>query len=88
MISYAKGACWVKVLNNYVGRDTLKLGMKKYFQKFSNKITVLNDLVNCLKEALQETQPNNQIDLIKWTDSWLKQQGPNTLQAEVVTMDN
>ena len=72
MISYRKGASWVKVLNNFIGRPALKLGMKKYFERFANKITVLNDLVTCLNEALQETNPNNQIDLIKWTDSWLK----------------
>lgn len=31
MISYAKGACWIKVMDNYLGREVLKQGMKSYF---------------------------------------------------------
>ena len=27
MISYAKGACWIKVMDNFVGRPVVKLGM-------------------------------------------------------------
>lgn len=54
MISYAKGACWIKVMDNFVGRDTLKSGMAKYFQKFAGKNTVLNDLVTCMNEAMRE----------------------------------
>ena len=54
MISYAKGACWVKVLDNFVGRDTLKLGMKKYFSRYGHKNTVLKDMVNSIDEAWKE----------------------------------
>lgn len=73
MISYAKGACWIKVMDNFVGRPVLKLGMKKYFERFSNSNTALNDLVTCMNEAMSEVnQGKSEIDLIKWTDSWLK----------------
>ena len=83
MISYCKGASWIKVMDNFVGRDTIKLGMKKYFDRYSHKNTVLTDLVNCLNEAMREVRgDDSQIDLIKWTDSWLKTQGPNTLLVE------
>ena len=54
MISYAKGACWIKVMDNFVGRPVLKLGMKKYFNKYYNSNTVLTDLVNCMNEAKTE----------------------------------
>ncbi len=74
MISYAKGACWIKVMDNYIGRDTLKRGMAIYFQRFAGKNTVLTDLVTCMNEAMREIQGDKAtIDLIKWTDSWLKQ---------------
>jgi len=54
MISYAKGACWIKVMDNFLGRPVLKLGMKKYFDRYSNSNTVLTDLVNCMNEAKTE----------------------------------
>ena len=85
MISYAKGACWVKVLDNFVGRDTLKRGMQKYFSRFAHKNTFLKDMVNSINEAWNErasSSDDSQLDLIKWTDSWLMTQGPSTLLAE------
>ena len=45
MISYAKGACWVKVMDNYLGRETLKAGLKRYFTKYANKNTELKKIV-------------------------------------------
>ena len=38
-----------------------------------------------MNEAMLEVHGNERaIDLIKWTDSWLKRQGPNTLIVEAV----
>jgi len=75
MISYAKGACWIKVMDNFVGRDTLKLGLQKYCQLYAGKNTELNDLVNCMNDALREVkgaEAAKDDKLIKWTNSWLK----------------
>ena len=74
-------------MDNFVGRPVLKLGMQKYFNRYSNSNTVLTDLVNCMNEAKieltdEEAKGESKIDLIAWTDSWLKQQGPNTLIIE------
>ena len=85
MISYAKGACWVKVMDNYLGRDTLKDGLKRYFTKYSHKNTELNDFVGCMTEALEAVKGEaeaTRLNLIGWTDSWLKSQGPSTLIVE------
>ena len=87
MISYAKGACWIKVMDNFLGRQTLKRGIQLYFDRFSHSNTVLNDLVGCLNEAMCEVRAAEnstapEIDLFQWTDSWLKKQGPNTLLVE------
>ena len=85
MISYAKGACWVKVMDNYLGRDTLKGGLQRYFAKYSHKNTELNDFVGCMTEALKEVKGEaeaTRLNLIGWTDSWLKSQGPSTLIVE------
>jgi len=73
MISYAKGACWIKVMDNYLGREVLKRGMQLYFTRYAQKNTELNDLVNCMNEALTSASGSRTpLDLIKWTDSWLK----------------
>jgi len=39
VISYQKGACFLKQLNHYVGRDILKTTMKDYLTKFAHKDT-------------------------------------------------
>ena len=87
MISYCKGACWVKVMDNFLGRRTLKRGIQLYFDRFSHKNTVIDDLVGCMNDAMCEVRAseNNttpEIDLFQWTDSWLKKQGANTLMVE------
>ena len=82
MISYAKGACWVRVLDNYVGRPVLKRGMQMYFDKFANSNTEIHDLVSCINDANTEINGEEEFGkttLMSWTDQWLKSQGPNTL---------
>lgn len=33
-ISYEKGASFIKMLNNFIGREAFKLGLKEYFAKY------------------------------------------------------
>ena len=56
MISYCKGACWVKVMDNFLGRRTLKRGIQLYFDRFSHKNPVIDDLVGCMNDAMCEVR--------------------------------
>ena len=85
MISYAKGACWIKVMDNYLGRDVLKAGLKRYMTKYAMKNTELTDFVSCMTETVKDLKGEAEaarINLLSWTDSWLKSQGPNSLIVE------
>ena len=44
-ISYRKGACWIKTMDNFIGRPALQAGLKSYIKKFAYKTAELNDLV-------------------------------------------
>ena len=81
-ISYEKGASWIKTMDNFIGRPALQAGLKSYVQKFAYKSTELPDLVKCLDTALkQHGKPN--VDLLAWTDDWLKTKGPNVLETKM-----
>ena len=69
-------------MDNFVGRTVLQEGLKSYVEKFAYKNTELPDLVNCLNNALHK-HGNKNVDLMAWTDDWLKTSGPNTLEAEI-----
>ena len=84
-ISYEKGASWIKTMDNYLGREVVLKGFKKYFERFSFKNTRLEDLVKCLDEAAKETSSGTTetADIESWTDDWLKKSGANTLMLEI-----
>ena len=69
-------------MDNFIGRASLQAGLKMYVDKFAYKNTELSDLVKCLNTALHE-HGEADIDLVAWTDDWLKTAGPNTLQAQL-----
>jgi aminopeptidase N len=76
-ICYRKGACFLKQIDVFVGREIMREGIKIYFRDFKFKTTTLQDFINCLKTALQMNYRN--IDLQAWVDSWLTKSGVNEL---------
>jgi aminopeptidase N len=47
-ICYEKGASFIKVLSNYIGRDALKKGTREYFAKYKFQETEMKDFIECL----------------------------------------
>lgn len=75
-ISYGKGASWLKQMLFMYGYDTLKLGLKNYFGKYSFKNTELKDFVTELARAAKETGAvKDEQDMISWSETWLKTPG-------------
>lgn len=70
-------------MDTYLGREIVKRGFVKYFDRFGLKNTRLDDLVDCLDEAVQEHGKGKEIDFRAWTEDWLKKSGVNTLKLEL-----
>jgi len=63
MISYRKGASWIKTMDNFIGRETLQNGLGKYVAKYAYKNATLEDFVACLNDAQKEIDPTSTLDL-------------------------
>eukprot|EP00347_Sterkiella_histriomuscorum_P001356 403372348 len=74
-ISFDKGASYIKMMNNFVGRDAFKFGLKEYFAKYKFQNTELKDFINCLQMGSARTGSNQEIRL--WAHNWLTKSGIN-----------
>ncbi|WP_061233221.1 M1 family aminopeptidase [Leptospira noguchii] len=71
-ISYSKGASVLRQLMYYIGEDSFRNAMRKYFKKFANSNTVQNDFLDTMSES-------SGIDIRNWSKEWLDKTGVNTL---------
>ncbi|EKR37799.1 peptidase family M1 [Leptospira interrogans serovar Hebdomadis str. R499] len=71
-ISYSKGASVLRQLMYYIGEDSFRNAMQKYFQKFKNSNTIQNDFLDTMSET-------SGIDIRNWSKEWLDTTGVNTL---------
>jgi len=85
-ICYEKGACFIKQMSHYVGRDILRDAMKEYFTKFAYKNTELSDFVQCLENAATKFGKTD-LGIAAWTESWLTKAGANELQVDFGGID-
>ncbi len=76
-ICYRKGACFLKQIDYFLGRNIMKQGIKLYFEQYKFKNTTLENFISCLQEALDENDQD--FDLEKWVNSWLNKAGVNEL---------
>ena len=67
-ISYSKSSCVIRMLEEYMGANAFRHGLRKYFQKFAFKNTTTKDLWECL-----ETTNENNIQSIM--NDWTKKSG-------------
>lgn len=74
-ISYSKGASVLRQLMYYIGEDTFRDAMRKYFRKFANSNTVQTDFLDTMSEI-------SGIDIRSWSKEWLDTTGVNTLLPE------
>ena len=74
-IVYAKGGRLLKMLRDYIGDDTFRVGLKSYFSKHAYKNTVRDDLWKELAAASGK-------DINALMDPWLEQSGMPQLDVE------
>ena len=67
-ISYDKGGCILRMLENYVGESNFRKGLKKYLTKFKYSNAQGQDLWNEIGNA-------SDLPVSKMVNSWLKQPG-------------
>ena len=67
-ISYDKGGCVLRMLENYVGEPNFRKGLKKYLSDFKYKNAEGKDLWNAIGKAAR-------MPVTSMIDTWLKQPG-------------
>ncbi len=67
-IVYAKGAKLLKMLRRYIGQDSFRTGLKKYFETFAYKNTIGNDLWSILSEVSKK-------DVSGFMNLWISRPG-------------
>lgn len=73
-VSYSKGSCIIRMLEQYLGPDIFRKGLQNYLTKFSYGNAVTDDLWNSLEEASEKP-------VKKMMDTWTKQTGYPTVSA-------
>ena len=66
-ISYSKSSCVIRMLEEYMGANAFRHGLRKYFQKFAFKNTTTNDLWECLE--------TNEINIQSIMNDWTRTSG-------------
>jgi aminopeptidase N len=74
-ITYGKGASALKQLNYYLGEDIFRKGVREYFKTHAYSNTTLQDFIDALQKASGK-------DLKSWADTWLRQQGIDSVTPE------
>ncbi|ERL90492.1 hypothetical protein D910_07840, partial [Dendroctonus ponderosae] len=75
-ISYAKGACIIRMMNNFLGEETFKNGLIKYLQKFKYSNANRNDLFTSLTEEARLRNVLGAGESVKQImDTWTEQAG-------------
>lgn len=85
-ICYNKGACFIRQMSFYVGRDILCGAMKEYFTKYAYKNTELSDFVQCLEDEATKLGKTD-LGIKAWTESWLTKAGVNELLVDFSGID-
>lgn len=80
-ITYSKGASILKQLMFYIGKENFINGIRNYFKKYEWNNTELSDFLECMEES-------SKMDLKKWSDSWIKTTGINSVIASVYYNNN
>lgn len=74
-ISYSKGSSIIKMLENWLGADVFKKGLKKYIETYASKNAETKDLWNCLTEAANEHNPSENVNVAEIIDPWVSRGG-------------
>ncbi len=80
-ISYCKGACVIRMLESFLGKEIFRLAIKKYLNKFKYSNAVTTDLWNELSNESKTT-----IELIM--QNWTRKQGFPLINASINDKNN
>lgn len=58
-ICYEKGASFIKVLQNFIGKDAFKSGVKEYFARYQYSCTVMEEFIECLQKGMIKSEVNS-----------------------------
>ena len=75
-ISYFKGSCIIRLLDNWIGEGAFQTGLRAYLKKYSYKNTLTKDLRESLRVASGKP-------VVKVLPSWTKQMGFPELNVEL-----
>lgn len=53
-ISYAKAGCFIRMIYNYIGKDSFRKVLETYFTRFENKNADTSDFVSIFSEVMNE----------------------------------
>jgi aminopeptidase N len=67
----------LKQLVFFFGKDILREGLKTYFAKYAFKNTQLKDFIAEMANAQKSLGVMLNVDLVQWSESWLKTAGCN-----------
>ncbi|RWS08189.1 Aminopeptidase N precursor-like protein [Dinothrombium tinctorium] len=70
-ISYKKGAALIRMLQNFLSTDILRLGLNMYLNKFQYRNAETKDLWKSFTDAV----PNSSINVTAVMERWVKQKG-------------
>lgn len=76
-ISYSKGSAIINMLVDYLGMDTLKRGLRYYFQKFHYQNATTLDLWHCLEHVSNKP-------IITIMDAWINKQNYPLLNVSII----
>ncbi|CAG9772621.1 unnamed protein product [Ceutorhynchus assimilis] len=75
-ISYAKGACIIRMMNHFLGEETFKNGLIKFLEKYQYSNADRNDLFTSLTEEAQLRGSLGKNETVKHImDTWTEQAG-------------
>lgn len=74
-ISYNKGASVIRMLENWLGEETFRLGLVDYLNKFKYQNAVTNNLWDSLSYAANLSNPAEKIDVASVIDPWIQRDG-------------
>ncbi|XP_077301531.1 uncharacterized protein LOC143922184 [Arctopsyche grandis] len=81
-ISYNKGASVIRMLENWLGNETFRLGLVHYLNKFKYKNAETYDLWDSLSYVANLSNKGKEIDVTAVIDPWIQREGFPFIKVE------
>ena len=79
IISYKKGSALIRMLENFLKTDVLRIGLNKYLNKYQYRNAKTSDLW----QSFSESVPNSSVNVTAIMDRWTKQKGYPVISASI-----